>query len=329
MARRSPRSQQQAMQRCSGERFSTVSEQHGRQLATRHVRVRLTNEGLHDEHSYPYSRVAWNDENALLPDGRGVLGEVRVKGQRRPRYGENGTRVENHNDLTTIQIWTNYAPLSWKHARRSRRDPTAARAGRHRPETMGPVLKIEPDAMEPELALVRPRSMQSTAERTMRVASPAIGGTIETVYRDRYSSLVRLAALTTGSVAHAEEIVQDAFVQLYRRWDQVQEPNAWLRVAVLNGCRSWVRRRRLERRLPPPLPLDVTTVDGIEVRDALSALTTRQRAAVILRYFEGLSEAEIASSLGCRPGTVKSLLSRSMDKLQEVLCNDNSERNDK
>lgn len=146
---------------------------------------------------------------------------------------------------------------------------------------------------------------------------------IEDVYMERYPPLVRLAALTTGSVALAEEIVQDAFVQLYRRWPTVEQPAAWVRVAVINGCRSWVRRRRLERRLTTDdPPLTVTVSDGLDVRDALAVLSPRQRAAVVLRYFEDLSEAEIAATLRCRPGTVKSLLSRSMTRLQEALSHD-------
>jgi RNA polymerase sigma factor (sigma-70 family) len=87
----------------------------------------------------------------------------------------------------------------------------------------------------------------------------------------------------------------------------------------VNGGRSWGRRRALERRHARPPETPVIDPDGIAVRDALRVLNARQRAAVVLRYFEDLPEAEIAKVLGCRPGTVKSLLARSMPKLKEAL----------
>jgi RNA polymerase sigma factor (sigma-70 family) len=123
-----------------------------------------------------------------------------------------------------------------------------------------------------------------------------------------------------GDLAVAEEIVQDAYVQLYRTWSSVQYPLTYLRIAVVNGCRSHGRRRTVERRhrspAREPVVLDTT---AIAIRDALEVLTPRQRAAVVLRYFEDLPERDIADALGCRPGTVKSLLSRSMAKLRRSL----------
>jgi RNA polymerase sigma factor (sigma-70 family) len=134
--------------------------------------------------------------------------------------------------------------------------------------------------------------------------------------------MVRLAHLTTASNALAEELVQDAFVDLFRNWDTVRDPSAWLRRAVMSRCTSWVRRQHLERRVaarhdvPEPAIPDET---GVAVREALLALSVRQRAAVVLRYLEDASERDIADALGCRRGTVKSLLSRAMSKLQKDL----------
>jgi RNA polymerase sigma-70 factor (sigma-E family) len=145
----------------------------------------------------------------------------------------------------------------------------------------------------------------------------------EELYAAAYDRLVQLARLTSAETVPAEEIVQDAFLQLYRRWSTVEQPEAYLRVAVLNGCRSWGRRRMLARRYdPPPVPPTDRDEDGLALRDALRVLSPRQRAAVVLRYFEDLREAEIAELLGCRPGTVKSLLSRSLSKLKGVLHDD-------
>ncbi|HMG42223.1 MAG TPA: SigE family RNA polymerase sigma factor [Acidimicrobiales bacterium] len=149
-------------------------------------------------------------------------------------------------------------------------------------------------------------------------------GGFEALYVGSYDRLVRLARLTSADGVPAEEIVQDAFVQLYRRWADVREPAAYLRLAVVNGCRSWGRRRLLLARRgdPPRLPEPGLDGDALAVRQALATLSPRQRAAVVLRYFEDLPEAEIARALGCRPGTVKSLLSRSLAKLKGALDDD-------
>lgn len=148
----------------------------------------------------------------------------------------------------------------------------------------------------------------------------------EAIYAAAYDRLVHVARLAGAETVPAEEIVQDAFIQLYRRWSTVENPEGYLRVAVINGCRSWGRRRTLARRhdppTPPPEPSSDHEDEGLAVRDALRVLSPRQRAAVVLRYFEDLKEAEIAAVLGCRPGTVKSLLSRSMSKLEGVLKDD-------
>jgi RNA polymerase sigma-70 factor (sigma-E family) len=147
---------------------------------------------------------------------------------------------------------------------------------------------------------------------------PAGEGGFDELYRAQYPRMVALARLMTGVLVIAEEVVQEAFVQLYRNWASIEHPGAYLRIAVVNGCRSQGRRRAVERRrgqpsAPEPVVVDTT---AIAVRDALAVLTPRQRAAVVLRYFEDLPERAIAEALGCRPGTVKSLLSRSLTKLK-------------
>jgi RNA polymerase sigma factor (sigma-70 family) len=145
------------------------------------------------------------------------------------------------------------------------------------------------------------------------------------VYQAHYASLVRLAHVTTGNRPAAEDLVQEAFADYYRRRDEVAAPVPYLRRAVISRCTSWHRRRMLERRrqhtaalwLPRgdhPLGPDATAV-----RTALSRLRPRQRAAVFLRYYLDLPEAEIAAALECRPGTVKSLLSRALDAMKEHL----------
>ena len=139
------------------------------------------------------------------------------------------------------------------------------------------------------------------------------------LYRIRFDAMVRLAyVLTSGSPA-SEELVQDAFERLHRRWDTVEEPVSYLRVAVVNACTSWRRRAVLERRWAAGPRVTSTAEhqpDGL--REAIARLPTRQRTAVVLRYYEDLPEAEIATILGCRIPAVKSLLHRALTTLREV-----------
>ncbi|MET7396976.1 sigma-70 family RNA polymerase sigma factor [Dactylosporangium sp. NPDC005572] len=148
------------------------------------------------------------------------------------------------------------------------------------------------------------------------------------VYAAHYVPLARLAYVTTGSRAAAEDVVQEAFIEWYRRGSQVREPVPYLRRAVVSRCTSWVRRRRLERRHAGVAdPAWITgaagdaggSADAQAVRAALRRLNPRQRAAVFLRFYLDLSEAQIAAALGCRPGTVKSLLHRGLAAVKEEL----------
>ena len=158
------------------------------------------------------------------------------------------------------------------------------------------------------------------------VTTTADETSFDAVYAVHYAPLVRLAYVTTANVSAAEDVVQDVFVEWLRRSDEVRDPVAYLRRAVVSRCTSWVRRRVLERRhaatQPPPPDVAGVAVPGVDVpavRAALAHLGHRQRAAVFLRYYLDLSEAQIADALGCRPGTVKSLLHRSVDILREHL----------
>jgi RNA polymerase sigma-70 factor (sigma-E family) len=144
--------------------------------------------------------------------------------------------------------------------------------------------------------------------------------TFEDVYRREALAMVQLAFLLVGSPQRAEEIVQDAFAALFQRWDRVDRPGAYLRASVVNRCRSAHRRRALERRSlatqEGPTAVGLGTDD---LADALAALPPKRRAAIVLRYYGGHSEAEIATLLGVRPGTVKSLLHRGLAQLREVI----------
>ncbi|MDZ4828441.1 MAG: SigE family RNA polymerase sigma factor [Actinomycetota bacterium] len=143
----------------------------------------------------------------------------------------------------------------------------------------------------------------------------------EAFYRTHWHSAVRLANALTGSAAAAEDVAQDVFQRMYSTWGNADEPAAYLRVAVVNRCRSYHRHRKVERlRLPLLAPFDETVVGRSELDDVVKALPIRQRAVLVLRYWDDLSEAEIAEKLGCAPGTVKSLASRGRERLAAALA---------
>ncbi len=146
---------------------------------------------------------------------------------------------------------------------------------------------------------------------------------IDTLYRTRYAPMVRLAYLLVGDAGTAEELVQDAFVRVAPRVESTDAPAAYLRTAVVNACRSHLRHLRVQRtHLRTLRPVDGASDTPDELFDALAQLAPRPRAAVILRYYEDLSEAEIATALDCRPGTVKSMLHRALAQLRTALGED-------
>ncbi|MDP2290374.1 MAG: sigma-70 family RNA polymerase sigma factor [Actinomycetota bacterium] len=134
-------------------------------------------------------------------------------------------------------------------------------------------------------------------------------------YRAEWAGAVRLASLLVQRVA-AEDLVQDAFAAVYPKFASLDNPAAYLRVAIVNGCRQSHRRRAVEVDRMPRLALaDATPPELGELADVVAALPYRQRAVLVLRYWVGLSEQEIAEALACRPGTVKSLSSRALERL--------------
>ncbi|MET8989426.1 SigE family RNA polymerase sigma factor [Nonomuraea wenchangensis] len=140
--------------------------------------------------------------------------------------------------------------------------------------------------------------------------------------------LVRLAYLLVGDQETAEDVVQDAFTALHRRWDRLSDHDRvlpYLRASVVNGCRMIHRRRSImsrftgDRQAPArSASAEAATLLGEtrrEVSEAVRALPRRQREAVVLRYYLGLSEAEIAETMGISRGTVKSTVFRALKAL--------------
>lgn len=139
--------------------------------------------------------------------------------------------------------------------------------------------------------------------------------TFDALYHREFAALLRLATVLVDHGEQAEEVVQEAFAQLYLRWSGVRDPRAYVRATVLNGCRKVLRRRRLARAWRPPAEAP-GELGFNHVLDAVRALPPRQRDVVILRYELQLGEAEIARTLGMPVGTVKSTLHRALARLR-------------
>ncbi|WP_395728779.1 SigE family RNA polymerase sigma factor [Nakamurella sp.] len=154
--------------------------------------------------------------------------------------------------------------------------------------------------------------------------------TIDDLYRSHRMQMVRMAILLVDDMASAEDVVQEAFAGLYRNWGGLRDRNAaigYLRTAVVNGSRSMLRRRRTARAYVPPDPgtarsaesLALLSTEHQAVVSALGDLAPRQREVLVLRYYGGLSEAEIAEATGLSKGTVKSTASRAVAKLGDIM----------
>jgi RNA polymerase sigma-70 factor (sigma-E family) len=168
--------------------------------------------------------------------------------------------------------------------------------------------------------------------------SPGASASVTALYAEHALGLVRLAVVLTGDQATAEDIVQDAFFGLYRRWDQLQDttaPLGYVRVSVVNGCRTALRRRS-RFGLGVGADIGVESADRPEmaasvedrallseaqrtVAAALRRLPQRQREALVLRYYLELSEAEIAATMGISRGTVKSATHRGLAAIGRTL----------
>jgi RNA polymerase sigma-70 factor (sigma-E family) len=154
--------------------------------------------------------------------------------------------------------------------------------------------------------------------------------TLVTLYVEYYAAMVRLAYLVVSDTATAEEIVQDTFLAMMAgRWRLRDEEKAlaYLRQAVMNRSRSVIRRRIVIEKHLEKYVLDMPSaeydaiilLDRAAVVSALGELTDRQREAVVLRYYAGLSEVETAGAMGISQGSVKTHMARAMVTLRETL----------
>lgn len=154
---------------------------------------------------------------------------------------------------------------------------------------------------------------------------------LERLYADHIRSAVRLAYLMTGDEDQARDIAQDAFVKVAGRFHGIRNPAAfpaYLRTTVVNLSKGHLRKLRTQRAYLQRQPIADRSVPlpDIEGRDemwsALQTLPHRQRAALVLRYYEDLSERQIADALGSSESAVKSLLSRGLQQLRSEMRGD-------
>jgi RNA polymerase sigma-70 factor (sigma-E family) len=154
----------------------------------------------------------------------------------------------------------------------------------------------------------------------------------DTFVAGNLEALVKTAYLITWDAGEAEDLVQECLLKVARRWPRVrrmQQPAAYARRILVNlaldGSRGRARRRGELDAAPavadlPDRDLSAGLQTRAELLDALARLTARQRAVLVLRYFNDLTEAEAAEILGCPPGTVKSNASRGLARLREALA---------
>ncbi|WP_109509083.1 RNA polymerase sigma factor [Nocardioides speluncae] len=152
---------------------------------------------------------------------------------------------------------------------------------------------------------------------------------LEELFHTHHMRLVRLAVLL-GAEADAEDVVAEAFYELHRKFAQLRTQEAavrYLRAIVVNLIRMRIRHIQVTRRAPEDPPVDVASAESAAllredqraVVAALATLPDRQREALVLRYWGGLREAEIADAMGISAGAVKSHVSRGMASLSTKL----------
>jgi RNA polymerase sigma-70 factor (sigma-E family) len=145
----------------------------------------------------------------------------------------------------------------------------------------------------------------------------------------RLQALLRYATVLTGDPDLAQDLVQDVLIRVHRRWRHIESydrPEQYVRRAIVNAYVSWRRTWSVRNLVPFGSPPDRAAPEHpgpgeSELWQRMSRLPRRQRAAVVLRFYEGLSDAEIADVLGCSAGTVRSHVSKALAHLRVDLAN--------
>lgn len=176
-----------------------------------------------------------------------------------------------------------------------------------------------------DVAAVRLPGPAQSREETGDSAEVAVSA----LYQASAVSMIRLAWIMLGDQPTAEDVVQEAFCELYRRWDRLAKADSalyYVRSAVLNRCRSVLRRRAVRRTEvpydPPAISPEAVVLNGeerVELIRALRRLPRRQREALVLRFYLDLPDEEISRVMGIRQSTVRSNAHRGLVALAQVL----------
>lgn len=146
---------------------------------------------------------------------------------------------------------------------------------------------------------------------------------LERLFVSHRLKMVRLAHLLTGSLAIAEEVVQESFIKVFEKRASVNNPVGYLHRTVVNGCHSRARRRKTEAaklntiRNSDGINTATLPSETLEIWETLHVLSPKQRTAIVLRFYNDLTTAETADVMGVRPGTVKSLVHRGLEVLRK------------
>jgi RNA polymerase sigma factor (sigma-70 family) len=176
-----------------------------------------------------------------------------------------------------------------------------------------------------------------TTPSTPRVVEPDRSGqSADSFCTDLAGRLVGSLQLFCGNRETAEDVAQEALARTIERWERVRvmaSPEAWTYRVAFNIARSQARRRLVERRAVHRLAarrsaMVPDTAAAIAIRDAVAALPPRQRAAIIARFYAGLSVDDASQALDCAPGTVKSLVFKALANLRKAGLIDEPEGHD-
>jgi RNA polymerase sigma-70 factor (sigma-E family) len=187
---------------------------------------------------------------------------------------------------------------------------------------------VEGEIARPDGAVAARRSATVTGHgHGGEPGEPDAAHVVTALYEDHALALIRLAYVMLGDRHAAEDVVQDAFAGLYRAWHRLPDRAnllGYLRVSVVNGCRSVHRRAR---RVPVLAEPDAESAESVVLAGeeqratvaALKRLPPRQREAIVLRFYAGLTKPEVAEAMGVSRGTVKSNTSRGLAALGRIL----------
>jgi RNA polymerase sigma-70 factor (sigma-E family) len=183
--------------------------------------------------------------------------------------------------------------------------------------------------MRSDLRKHPPTASAAEAARPDRADPAAAEAGVTALYQAHALGLTRLAHIMLGDRPSAEDVVQEAFCGLYRRWAHLADTGRalqYVRTSVLNGCRSVRRRRTRPRAEPyhgqPVASAEAAVITGEERREvmrALRRLPARQREVLVLRFYLDLSAEEIAATMGIGPSSVRSAAHRALASLGRML----------